>query len=219
MHTTEYRGLSDNPDTGRTALPRQNRVTPTGDIIAHPARGTLFGNRGCLHDDAGRIMRHHQGRRWIACALSFKGRRRALLQPGRYTELFFLDEPTALAAGHRPCAECRRADYDRFRNAWSAAFGDRPGAEAMDRVLHAARLSPAGHGAAPASALPEGCMLRIDGAPHLIAGGAVWPWSPGGYGPPRSLPPDPWPILTPRPLVAVLASGYRADCHGTVTAR
>ena len=100
-------------------MPLRNRVTPLGELVADPARGLVYGNRGCLHDDEGRIRRRYAGRRWIACRLEFRGRRRsALLQPGRYTELFFLDEATAFAAGHRPCAECRRADYDRFVAAW-----------------------------------------------------------------------------------------------------
>src|SRR5215213_5850381 len=103
-------------------MPRQNRVTPLSDIIADPARGLVFGNRGCLHDDDGRIRRHHAGRAWIACRLRFKDRRRVLMQPRRYTELFFLDEATALAAGHRPCAECRRADALSFA-ALAAAAG------------------------------------------------------------------------------------------------
>jgi hypothetical protein len=183
--------LSDNPDTASSLTPRRNRVTPSGEIIADPARGMLFGNRGCLHDGAGRIVRTYQGRRWISCVLAFKGRRRVLLQPGRYTELFFLDEPTALAAGHRPCAECRRADYDRFRDAWARALGTRPGADAMDRVLHAARLDPATgrprHHARdmPARDLPDGAMALIDGTPHLAHSGAAYPWSPGSYAPPR----------------------------------
>src|SRR5215218_6986529 len=105
--------------TSRTAPPEmtlQNRVTPLGDLVAEPARGLVYGNRGCLHDEQGRIRRRFAVKRWIACRLEFRGRRRSpLQQPGRYTELFFLDEVTALAAGHRPCAECRREDYDRFR--------------------------------------------------------------------------------------------------------
>ena len=95
-------------------MPRQNRVTPLGEIIAHEARGLVYGNRGCLHDDDGWIRRRYAGKLWISCRLSFKGRRRELVRPGRFTELFFLDEATALAAGHRPCAECRREDYNRF---------------------------------------------------------------------------------------------------------
>src|SRR4051794_26424644 len=99
-------------------MPRQNRVTPSGDIITTPERGTLMGNRGVLHDADARIVRRWQGKRWIACVLEFKGRWRPVMAPGRYTELFFLDEATALAAGHRPCAECRRRRFDEFRDTW-----------------------------------------------------------------------------------------------------
>jgi len=104
-------------------VPLQNRVTPRGDIIATPARGTLMGNRGCLHDEARRIVRPIVGgyRAWVTCVLTFKGRRRPVMRPGRYTELFFLDEATALAAGHRPCAECQRQRYQLFRAHWAAA--------------------------------------------------------------------------------------------------
>src|SRR5919106_6021080 len=103
------------PTTTIEAMPLQNRVTPRGELVAHPARGLVYGNRGCLHDAAGRIRRRYAGRRWIACRLEFRGwYRHPLLQPGRFTELFFLDEATALAGGHRPFALCRRADYDRF---------------------------------------------------------------------------------------------------------
>src|SRR5262245_5520966 len=102
-------------------MPLQNRVTPFGDLIATAARGTLMGNRGCLHDDCRQIRRPFALKRWIACVLDFRGRHRTVMAPGRYTELFFLDEATALAAGHRPCAECRHADYVRFRSLWAAA--------------------------------------------------------------------------------------------------
>src|ERR1700742_2178609 len=109
-------------------MPLRNRAPPLGEIVAHPARGLVYGNRGCLHDAKGEIRRAYAVRRWIACRLEFNDRRRTpLRQPGRYTELFFLDEATAFAAGHRPCAECRRADYDRFR----ALLGE-PGADALD---------------------------------------------------------------------------------------
>src|SRR5262245_18029490 len=100
-------------------MPLRNRVTPLGELVAESGRGLVYGNRGCLHDADGRIRRGYVGKRWIACRLEFRGRRRtALMQPGRYTELFFLDEATALEAGHRPCAECRRDDYVRFGELW-----------------------------------------------------------------------------------------------------
>src|SRR5512135_2262570 len=126
-------------------MPLQNRVTPFGDIIATPSRGLLMGNRGCLLDDKGQMCRSHQGKRWIACALEFKGRRLELMKPGHNTQLFFLDEATALAAGHRPCVECRRSDYLRFREHWTAANfflagGPNPSVETIDAALHRERI-------------------------------------------------------------------------------
>src|SRR5262245_29592323 len=124
-------------------MPLQNRVTPLSELIADPARGLVYGNRGCLHDGEGRIRRRYNGRRWIACRLQFKGWHRApLLQPGKFTELFFLDEATAFAAGHRPCALCRRGDYDRFTELWAALHPGKVGADAIDLQLHAERVAP-----------------------------------------------------------------------------
>src|SRR5512143_2394419 len=105
-------------------MPRQNRVNPFGQIIATPARGALMGNRGCLHDTGDRPLRQYQGRRWIICVLDFKDRKRQPMPSGRYTSLFFLDEATALAAGHRPCAECQHGRYRMFRDVWAAANRD-----------------------------------------------------------------------------------------------
>ena len=197
-------------------MPRQNRVTPFGEIVVPPpgslARGDFFGNRGCLHDDAGRIRRAWRSRAWITCLLAFKGRHRALLQPGRYTELFFLDEATAFAAGHRPCGECRWHDYQRFRACWPALAG-RPVAD-IDAVLHRERLERARHAVAVAS-LPDGCMVARPEAParaFLTWDGALYPWSHDGYGaaepaPARVL------ALTPPALIAVLRRGYRLSIH------
>src|SRR6266699_2834089 len=124
-------------------MPLQNRVTPLGELIADPARGLVYGNRGCLHDEGGRIRRRYAGKRWIACRLEFRGwLRRPLLQPGRFTELFFLDEATALAAGHRPCALCRREDYLAFGDAWGAVHTGMRGADEIDAQLHAERVAP-----------------------------------------------------------------------------
>src|SRR5271165_1152863 len=102
-------------------MPRQNRVTPFGEIVAVPERGTFMGNRGNLHNAEGHIKRTWQVKRWLVCLLEFKGRKRTVMRPGFYTELFFLDEATALAAGHRPCAECRRERYNDFRKAWQSS--------------------------------------------------------------------------------------------------
>ena len=122
----------------------QNRVTPLGELVADPARGLVYGNRGCLHDERGHITRRFNGKRWIACRLEFRGwRREQLLQPGRFTELFFLDEATAFAAGHRPCALCRREDYREFVTLWHKLHSDdEPGAEAIDARLHTERIEP-----------------------------------------------------------------------------
>ena len=119
-------------------MPHQNRVTPDSQLIATPARGTLTGNRGCLHNERGEIRRPFVGKRWIACLLEFRGRRRAVMTPGFYTELFFLDEVTALAAGHRPCAECRREEYNRFAGrGWSRGCPARERSPARMRWMHA----------------------------------------------------------------------------------
>ena len=122
-------------------MPLQNRVTPLGELIADSARGLVYGNRGCLHDDAGRIRRRYDGKRWIACRLRFRNWRRGpLQQPGRFTELFFLDEATAFAAGHRPCALCRREDYVRFGEIWAELHPGQVGADEMDAQLHGERV-------------------------------------------------------------------------------
>src|SRR5512144_174542 len=124
-------------------MPLRNRVTPLGELVATPERGLVYGNRGCLHDAEGTIRRPFAGRRWIACRLRFRGWHRApLLQPGRFTELFFLDEATAFATGHRPCALCRREDYVRFGEIWRATHPGETGADAIDAQLHEERLEP-----------------------------------------------------------------------------
>src|SRR5579883_3295915 len=110
-------------------MPRRNRVTPSGEIIATPERGTMMGNRGILHDPEGCIRRPWQVKRWLLCVLEFRGRHRTVMAPNRYTELFFLDEATGLAAGHRPCFECRRGRFLAFRDAWAAGNSARPHAK------------------------------------------------------------------------------------------
>lgn len=196
-------------------MPLRNRVTPLGEIVRDPARGLVYGNRGCLHDDHGEVRRRYDGRRWIACRLQFKGRRRPLLTPGRYTELFFLDDATAMAAGHRACAECRRADYDRLGEVWSALHSGETGADAIDARLHAERLAPGGarRRQAPValSTLPDGTfVLGEDDAPWLVRGDALLRWAPGGYTERRRRPHvatvEP---VTPPSLVALLREGWQ----------
>jgi hypothetical protein len=170
-------------------MPLRNRVTPLGELIAHPARGLVYGNRGCLHDDEGRIRRRYAGRRWIACRLEFRGWRRGpLLQPGRFTELFFLDEATALAAGHRPCSLCRRGDYDRLSGLWRELHPGQVGADAIDRQLHDERLDPRTHGRrlhrSSLESLPDGAFVLDEGVPHLVLGPTLRRWTPSGYAAP-----------------------------------
>lgn len=209
-------------------MPLQNRVTPEGVLIADPARGLLMGNRGILHDETRRLgaalWRHTN---WVACRLAFKDRRRPVMAPGHYTELFFLDEAVAFAAGHRPCAECRREDYRRFTAAFCEGTGLRPeNAAALDRVLHAARVVPRRrmqktHEARLAD-LPDGVFLRRapEGPPLLLAAGRLHPYAPAGYGAALPAPREDGlvTVLTPAPVVAALSAGYRPLLHPSLGA-
>jgi hypothetical protein len=182
-------------------MPLRNRVTPFSELVADPARGLVYGNRGCLHDAHGRIVRFAATQRWIACRLEFKGWHRApLLQPGRFTELFFLDEATAFAAGHRPCALCRRADYNRLTERWG-------GADAIDARLEAERRDGSRRRLHRAVA-PDAAFVVHDDAPHLVLGDTLRPWSPDGYGPPVARPRGPAPMITPPALAALLRDGW-----------
>jgi hypothetical protein len=201
-------------------MPLQNRVSPLGEIVADPARGTWTGNRGVLHDDHRTIVRPWQVRRWITCRLEYRGVRRVVMTPRRWTELFFLDEATALAAGHRPCAFCRYEDYRRFRALWEAAHpADPQGADAIDRRLHAERLEGrSGKRTAPAELadLPDGAFVLDAGRPWLVLGGELLEWTPSGYGARRPRPAHgEVALLTPPGTVAVIRSGYRPHVHPT----
>jgi hypothetical protein len=196
-------------------VPLRNRVTPCGELIAHSARGLVYGNRGCLHNDDGHIRRRYNGKRWIACRLQFRGwRRRPLLRPGGFTELFFLDEATALAAGHRPCALCRRGDYDRLVEIWSRLHPSQVGADAIDAQLHEERIDPRTRGhrlhEADLDELPNGSFVVHEGEPHLVLGPTLRRWTPAGYrdavlprpGGRRAL------LITPPSLVSVLETDW-----------
>jgi hypothetical protein len=198
-------------------MPRRNRVTPTGDIAALLQRGLLTGNRGILHDTTGQMTaarwRHPH---WISCTLTWKGIRRPIMAPGTWTELFFLDEAVALAAGHRPCALCRRAAYTRFCAAWTTAYGTTPKAAEVDRILHAARLDGRAQRrhTADIATLPEGAFILTDTAPVLVRRTTLHPFGPTGYGPPEPRPGGGSVIvLTPAPIVAVLRAGYGPTLH------
>jgi hypothetical protein len=195
---------------------RQNRVTPLSELIATPPRGLVYGNRGCLHDDTGQIRRRYNGRRWISCRLRFKDwQRTSLLQPGKFTELFFLDEVTAFAAGHRPCALCRRADYNRFAERWQTLHPGQASADAIDAELHDERIDPGTraqrHHDAPLDDLPDGAFVLRDGTPHLVLGDSLLAWSPAGY---QSRRPRPElaqaRVITPTSLVAVLRTDWQS---------
>jgi hypothetical protein len=195
-------------------MPRQNRVTPLGDLVADAGRGLVYGNRGCLHDERGSIRRRYNGRRWIACRLEFRGRsRRSLMQPGRYTELFFLDEATAFAAGHRPCAECRRDDYDRFSSLWRELHPGQERADAIDKQLHVERVD-ADTGThrchdVDLDDLPDGAFVLDGDEAWLVSGTRLLRWSPAGYVESRRRGPSrPARLITPPSLVAVLAEGW-----------
>ena len=195
-------------------MPLQNRVTPLGELIADPARGLVYGNRGCLHDELGRIRRHHNGKRWIACRLEFRGwLQRPLLQPGRFTELFFLDEVTAFAAGHRPCALCRRGDYDRFGAVWRDLHPGQTGADAIDAQLHLERLTADRRErrlpAVALDVLPDGAFVLWSGAPALVLGAHLLTWRPAGYAERTPRPENAnVPLITPPSLVEILRTGW-----------
>ena len=204
--------------------PRRNWVTPFGTLERLAARGAMMGNRGDLHDRNGEIVRQWKVRAWIACSITnATGYRVTFDTPGHYAPLFTLDEATMLAAGHRPCAQCRRDAFRRFKAAWASAYGgnDLP-ATAIDAALHAARLDDAGRQRtfrARLGDLPDGVMVvpetslaaaeRGSRAVSLLWHGHTHPWSHDGYGRPSPAAPDtPVEVLTPEPIVAILRAGY-----------
>jgi hypothetical protein len=195
-------------------MPLRNRVTPLGDLVSSPHRGLVYGNRGCLHDEHGEIRRRYATRRWIARQLEFRGRRRTrLMAPGKYTELFFLDDAAALAAGHRPCAECRRADYNRLVEVWSEIHPGQVGADAIDEQLHAER-----HDADSGERrlhddryreLPDGVFVLDEGESCVLFDSRLLRWSPAGYTAHRTPRAHQRTIvLTPPSLVALLERGW-----------
>ena len=209
-------------------VPLQNRVDPFGDIHAVAARGLFTGNRGVIHDPTTKTLlsRRWTTKAWLICECDFRGRRREVM--GRnarsgnagWTELFFLDEATALAAGHRPCFFCNREKAEAFRTAW-AQGGAAPRAPEIDAVLHRERLQ---HTAkrihpmpAPLRKLPDGAMIAARDRAYLILGGRPLLWSPAGYRR-RDDTPKPDGLLTPPSTVAALRAGYRPDLHSTATA-
>lgn len=193
-------------------MPLQNRVTPFSTIEADPARGTFMGNRGCLHGEYKNLeVEQTREKRWLICQVNFKNRKRRIMHPGAYTELFFLDEATALAAGHRPCAECRRQSYEAFLKLFP---GKRANAEQLDRALASQRLRPYPEDFA---ALPDGTMFERDGAAFLKWRGKAFAWGHAGYTP-APAPEGQVEVLTPEGTVEAIAKGYKPVVHASTRA-
>jgi hypothetical protein len=203
-------------------MPLQNRVNPFGDLFRTSARGTLMGNRGgVLHNGSREIVRSFKSSRWIACLLEFKRRHRIVMSERLYTELFFLDEAVAFAAGHRPCAECRRQHFNDFRNAWRRRSRPDalPMAGEMDSELHPARIDSRGAKVtyqAPGESLPDGCFVQLEEDAYLVWGTWLLLWTPEGYARrddrPRNLIVT---VLTPQPIVECFRQGYRPQLHSS----
>ena len=204
-------------------MPLQNRVDPFGLIHSVPARGTFMGNRGgCFHTDEQVLKRTHwKTRQWITCLLEFRGRHRQQMMPGKYTELFFLDEVTALAAGHRPCYECRYPDARRFREALirSGVFRYRPKAsdlsDAIAGEIQAVLRGKADREQVDIADLPDGAMFTTGSTPYLKWRGQAFAWSFDGYGPALDLP-DRSVRLTPHITCQALAHGYSPIVHASI---
>lgn len=202
----------------------QNRVAPTGELEAVSARGLMMGNRGGQFHRSDRRLgrRRWASRAWIACVLEYKGRHEEIWVDRHYTQLFFLDEATALAAGHRPCALCRRADYRRFAELWAKSNGlpAPPKAAAMDDVLHAERWASRGkpkNVMRSFAKLPDGAVVVLGDAPHLVKGGRLWRWTFEGYRPgPRTESHACCALVTPPSILGILAAGYQPMLHPSV---
>ena len=206
-------------------MPLQNRVTPFGDIVATPERGTFTGNRGIIHDPATKTLlnRRWSNPAWITCVCEFRGRRRDVMATRSWTELFFLDEATSFAAGHRPCFYCRRIEANAFRAAWEEGNGiSRVRAPEIDAVLHAERLNgrkkrlhalPCAIGE-----LPDGAMVAMNGEIYMMLSGRPLQWSFAGY---RAvdIELDDAALLTPPSTVKALRAGYRPVLHASAVER
>ena len=213
-----YPGQSGLVNSKGILMPLRNRVNPEGEIVVSDARGTLMGNRGCLHNEWKEIVAISKRDAWVTCLLEFQGRHRPIMEPGSYTELFFLDEATALAAGHRPCATCRRDRYDAFMVAWGK--GNRGGARVLagevDKQMKLDRASNARRRVRTLEGLPDGVMVKAsDRAVHLLSSRQLFPWSFHGYSGPVSAASvaEPFVVLTPESTVNAIGAGYVVGVH------
>ncbi len=199
-------------------MPLQNRVTPSGEIIATPHRGMFTGNRGIIHDPATRTLtRRWASKAWLTCVCEFRGRRRKVMGGRSWTELFFLDEATALSAGHRPCFFCRREDAVKFQTAWAKGNGMANAlARDIDAMLHRERLDRGRKRLhplpMPLERLPDGAMVQAEGESFLIAQGRLLTWSPAGYRKSQHALENAM-LLTPPSTLRALSAGYRPVLH------
>ncbi|MDX2064571.1 MAG: hypothetical protein SFX74_02395 [Fimbriimonadaceae bacterium] len=195
-------------------MPYRNRVNPFSQIEIHSARGLFTGNRGIIHRDGEIVHPYGKTTLWLVCLLEFNNRKRPIMENGQWMPLFFLDEVTAFAAGHRTCAECRRADYRRFKAAWMAAFGENPDAMTINRRLHGERM-PIIRGDRPLvrpADLPDGAMFTLGGLAYAKSHDAALLWDHAGYGAPMPLP-DQAELLTCPTLVEIFRAGYEPVWH------
>jgi hypothetical protein len=206
-------------------MPLQNRVTPFGEIVAMPERGLFTGNRGIIHDPATRTLleRRWSSKAWLVCSCDYQGRRRQVMAGRSWTELFFLDEATALAAGHRPCFVCRRDAALGFRDAWTrGSAAPPPTAKDIDATLHCERLDGGTKRRhllpAPVDELPDGAMIALGTDAFAIAGGRCFRWSPGGYSS-VAAPGEGAQLLTPPSSLRALGAGYRPILHPSIVGR
>jgi len=196
-----------------------NRVDPQGNIISTSARGAWMGNRGQLHDAGKLIKRPFKLKAWLICLLQFRGRHRPVMAPNQYTELFFMDEATAFAAGHRPCFECRRGAFNQFKSCWlkgnsGYGFGPKTPIAQIDEVIHSERMDPQGHKitfAANPADLPDGTFIQLDNEPCLLAGQMIHRWTPFGYEPGMAPPQQMVDVLTPQSTVNAFKAGYQPE--------
>ncbi|MGE0824024.1 MAG: hypothetical protein AB7G75_14460 [Candidatus Binatia bacterium] len=204
-------------------MPLQNRVDPWGQLHAVTARGTLLGNRGIIHNLAREIVAPWRIKAWITCQLTWRGRRRTVMQPGSWTELFFLDEATAFAAGHRPCAYCRRERFREFKTIWLSAnptafHAVTPRISAIDTILHSERTQRGGKKVTyeeALSALPEGTMIELGAGAYLLWNQKLLRWSFSGYSPSDTPRPSQnrVRVLTPASIVRTFRNGFRPEVH------
>jgi hypothetical protein len=209
-------------------MPLQNRVNPWGQLVAVEARGAWLGNRGgVLHNEQKQIVKSWASQCWITCRLEFKGRRRTIFAPGHYTELFFLDEATSFAAGHRPCGECRRERYNEFKSVWVAANPNlvssfHPKIAEIDKVIHGERVARGGKKVTYSTTLGElvsGVIFEWNDHAYLLWNEQLYAWSFTGYGAPQPLPADNTQVqvLTPPSIVQMFANGFTPQVHESVS--